>query len=431
MKFSFFLVFSLFFLANVQAQYLMDGLDTSSLTGKGMLTLYKNFNGLKLSGYIQPQFQIAETKGINSFEGGDFGPGINNRFMLRRSRVKIDYMHFGQQSHPDVQFVFQIDANERAVTVRDVWGRISENKLKLFSFTTGIFARPFGFEVNYSSGNRESPERGRMSQLHMKSERDLGAMLSYQNKNEEAKAKWLKIDAGIFNGQGITANGEFDNVKDFIGRVSLLPVVLHNKIQISGSTSYLKGGITNNNKYYYSTKNLGGNFQTLVDSSLSNIGKTSNREYAGADVQVKIKNKIGYTELRGEFIQGQQTGTRFDATTPTKTTAVNEAFYLRNFSGGYLYFLQNLFSVKHQLVVKYDWYDPNTKVKKEEISSANNFTNADVAYATLGLGYIYYLDDNAKLMIYYAIPQNEKTLLSGFTKDVKDNVFTLRLQFMF
>lgn len=431
MKFNIFFVFCLFFITNVKAQYLMDGLDTSSLTGKGMLTLYENFNGLKLSGYIQPQFQIAQSKGISSFEGGDFGPGINNRFMLRRSRVKIDYMHFGQKTKPDIQFVFQIDANERAITVRDVWGRISENKWKLFSFSTGIFARPFGFEVNYSSSNRESPERGRMSQLHMKSERDLGAMLSYQNKKEKAKLKWLKIDAGIFNGQGITANGEFDNVKDFIGRVSLLPVAINEKVQIAASTSYLKGGLTNNNKYFYSTKNTGGVYQMAVDSALNNIGKTSNREYAGADVQIKFKNKKGYTELRAEYIQGQQTGTQFEVSTPIKTMSINQPFYLRNFSGGYLYFLQNLFSVKHQLVVKYDWYDPNTKVKKEVISAANNFTNADVKYATLGFGYIYYFDDNAKLLFYYALPKNEKTLLSGYTQDVKDNVFTLRMQFMF
>lgn len=431
MKFSIFLVFCLFFMANAQSQYLMDGLDTSSVTGKGMLTIFKNFNGLKLSGYIQPQFQVAQSKVISSFEGGDFGSGINNRFMLRRSRVKIDYMHFGQKNNPDVQFVFQIDANEREITVRDVWGRISENKLKLFSFSTGIFARPFGFEVNYSSSNRESPERGRMSQLHMKSERDLGAMLSYQNRNEKAKAKWLKIDAGIFNGQGITAKGEFDNVKDFIGRLSLLPINVNEKLQIAASSSYLKGGLTNNNKYYYTTEKFGGVYQTVVDSTLSNIGKTSNREYAGADVQLKLKNKKGYTELRAEYIQGQQTGTRFDASTPTKTFAGSEPFYLRNFSGGYIYFLQNLFSVKHQLVVKYDWYDPNTKVRGDEISTTNNFTNADVKYATLGLGYNYYFDDHAKLLFYYAIPQNEKTLLSGFTKDVKDNVFTCRLQFMF
>ena len=83
---------SMLLIVSARAQYLMDGLDTSSLTGKGMLTIYKNFNGLKFSGYIQPQFQVAETKGISSFEGGDFGAGINNRFMMRRSRIKVDYI---------------------------------------------------------------------------------------------------------------------------------------------------------------------------------------------------------------------------------------------------------------------------------------------------------------------------------------------------
>lgn len=431
MKCSFFLCLGLFFLNTTYAQYLMDGLDTNRINQTALLAIVKNYHGLKLSGYVQPQFQVAQAKGIASFDGGDFGTGINNRFMLRRSRVKINYMHFGQKYKPSVQFVFQIDANERSITVRDVWGRITENKWKLFDFTTGIFARPFGFEINYSSSSRESPERGRMSQLHMKSERDLGAMLSFQNRNQQAKLKWLKMEAGIFNGQGITANGEFDNVKDFIGRASLLPITLNKKIIISAAASYLKGGLTNNHKYYFTTAKQGGVYQTVLDSALSNIGKTSNREYAGADVQLKIKNHIGFTQLRVEYIQGQQTGTRFDAATPTKTFAGSDPFYLRNFNGGYIYFLQHLFSLKHQLVIKYDWYDPNTKVKGKDISTPNNFTNADVSYATLGLGYIFYVDDNAKLLVYYALPKNEKTLLGGYTKDIKDDVLTLRLQFMF
>lgn len=136
MKFYFFLFLTMISMGSASAQYLMDGLDTSSLTGKGMLTIYKNFNGLKFSGYIQPQFQVAETKGISSFEGGDFGEGINNRFMLLRSRIKVNYIHYGQKFNPDIEFVFQIDANERAVSVKDVWGRISENNWKLFSFST-------------------------------------------------------------------------------------------------------------------------------------------------------------------------------------------------------------------------------------------------------------------------------------------------------
>ncbi len=170
----------------------MDMVDTSKETGRGLLALYKKFDHLRLSGYIQPQFQVVQSKGIKSFEGGDFATNVSNRFMLRRSRVRIDYVHFSEGNRPSVQIVFQFDANERAFTVKDVWGRIFENKFKLFSLSIGMFARPFGYEVNLSSGDRETPERGKMSQTLMKSERDLGAMLSLDNRRKDSKFKVLK-----------------------------------------------------------------------------------------------------------------------------------------------------------------------------------------------------------------------------------------------
>lgn len=106
------------------AQFLMDMVDTTKTEGKGILGVYKKFDHLKIGGYIQPQFQIASDQGIKSYEGGDFAPQVSNRFMLRRSRIRIDYAHFSSKKGPDVQIVFQFDANERSFTVRDVWGRI-------------------------------------------------------------------------------------------------------------------------------------------------------------------------------------------------------------------------------------------------------------------------------------------------------------------
>jgi hypothetical protein len=50
----------------------MDMVDTTKETGRGMLALYKKFDHLRIGGYIQPQFQLAESKGVKAFEGGDF-----------------------------------------------------------------------------------------------------------------------------------------------------------------------------------------------------------------------------------------------------------------------------------------------------------------------------------------------------------------------
>ena len=410
----------------------MDMLDTTKESGKGLLNIYKNFDHLAISGYLQPQFQLAQEKGAKTFEGTDFGTNVSNRFMLRRSRVRITYLHVNKDHDPGVQIVFQFDANERGFTIRDIWGRVFENRFRLFSFTTGMFARPFGYELNLSSSDRENPERGRMSQILMKSERDLGAMVSFDARKNIGPLKYVKFDVGFFNGQGIRGDGDFDNKKDFITRLSVKPVPLGKKILVSGGTSLLAGGLLQATKYVYSTGIAGGIKNIILDSSSGNNGKISPRVYKGADVQVKIKNRKGYTELRGEYITGTQTGTAGSSETPSALMSGTNGFYKRDFNGAYFYFLQHLFSASHQLVVKYDWYDPNTRVKGKEIGKAGtSFSQADIKYSTLQLGYNYYITPQVKMSLFYAYVKNEATQLSGYTADVKDNVFTTRLQFRF
>jgi hypothetical protein len=352
--------------------------------------------------------------------------------MLRRSRIRIDYIHAGDLKGPDLQIAFQIDANEKGFTVRDVWGRLFENRFKLLSLTTGMFARPFGFEVNYSSSDRESPERGRMSQILMKSERDLGAMLSLDPRNRQSFLGKIKVDIGVFNGQGIVANGDFDNIKDVISRFSLKPVRISDHIQLSAGASTLQGGLIQNTPYRYYTGTVNGIKTTIADSSASNLYARSPRIYYGADAQLKIRNRVGFSEFRAEFIRGQQTGTLTSSETPVELMTGRNGFYIRNFNGVYLYYVQSLFSLKHQLVVKYDWYDPNTDAKGSEIGAAgSSLASAEIKYNTLGTGYVWYLAENAKLVLYYAMVLNETTQLTGFTSDKPDNVVTVRLQFRF
>jgi hypothetical protein len=427
------LVVLLLFCHLLQAQFLMDMVDTTKETGRGILALYKKFDHLKIGGYIQPQFQVAGSKGIKSFEGGDFSNKVSNRFMLRRSRVRIDYVHFSEGKKPSVQIVFQFDANERGFTVRDVWGRVFENRYKLLSFTMGMFARPFGYEVNLSSSDRESPERGRMSQILMKSERDLGAMLSIDSKRKDNFLKYLKADIGVFNGQGINAAGDFDNSKDIIGNLALKPFHISKQFTIAAGASVLYGSLLQNTKYVYSTGSVSGIKKVTVDSSTDNLDKTSPRHYYGANTQLKFKNKKGLvTELRTEFIAGKQTGSAGNSETPTALVSGNDGFHIRNFNGAYFYLLQHIFNTRNQLLLKYDWFDSNSKVNGNEIGApGSNFTSANIKYHTIGLGYVNYVTDNVKVVLYYAKVTNEKTQLAGFTKDVKDDVFTCRLQFRF
>lgn len=84
------------------------------------------------------------------------------------------------------------------------------------------------------------------------------------------------------------------------------------------------------------------------------------------------------------------------------------------------------------MLLKYDWYDPNIKVKNEEIGKpGTNLTTADVKFSTLGMGYIYHINSQTKLVLYYDFVKNERTQITGYITDLKDNIFTCRLQFRF
>jgi len=429
-----FLTVILFSLRGNTQRYLSD-IDSSFFIKDTVRPLIKRFENLNISGYMQPQFQVAQSDGAPSFEGGNFSQFSRSRFMLRRARVKIDYLLRSNENFPKALFTFQIDATERGVIVRDMFIRLFETTHNNLAMTAGFFARPFGFEVNLGSSYRETPERGRMSQILMPGERDLGVMFSFEPQDKTHKLYHLKWDAGFFNGQGASGTTDFDSHKDFISRFTLKPYSI-NKMELGGGLSFLRGGWKNGTIYVYeSGKANNGDKIFVVDSSISNLGKSSPRHYYGADVQFKLKHGWGESEWRAEYWFGTQPGTASSTTNPGTLPNSNGnpvPTYVRHFDGAYFYFLQNIVNKKHQLVVKYDWYDPNIKVKKMDIGkTATNLTSAEIKFSTLGVGYVYHFNPQTKIIFYYDFVENEHTQISGYTEDLKDNIFTCRLQFRF
>ncbi|HEX6429279.1 MAG TPA: porin [Niastella sp.] len=415
---------------SLEAQFLTDMIDTTTNVGKGILQMYRKFDRIYFTGYLQPQFQVAQTKGARSWNGGDFAPHVNNRFMLRRGRFRLDYARMNPQDQISLYFVFQFDGTERGVVIRDFWGRIFENKWHVFQFTMGMFARPFGYEVNMSSADRESPERGRMSQILMRNERDLGAMVSFEPRRSDHPLRYLKVDAGFFNGQGLTATAEYDSYKDFIARAAWKPYPLSKTVSLSGGLSYFNGGLFQNTKYTYEIASDVNGKIFMVDSATDNLGRKAPRRYYGADMQLKWKYKGGATLLRAEYWRGTQTASA--GTSETPVALLQEPYYVRKFDGAFVYLLQNIVNEHHQLGIKYDWYDPNTEVKRDEIGKAGNNINAtDIKYTTVSVGYNYIINENVRLMLWYDFVKNENTSLAGYTDDLKDNIFTARLQFRF
>ena len=182
-------------------------------------------------------------------------------------------------------------------------------------------------------------------------------------------------------------------------------------------------------------------FKAIPDSG--KVGDKAKREYIGFDGQLSFQTAAGITQFRGEFITGTQPSYKsLNTTSITNTLPASDDIYIRNFTGGYIYFIQSILNTKNEIVVKYDWYDPNTKISANQIGIAGSNTGKnDIKYSTIGLGWNYYWNSNVKLSAYYEWVANEKTnaapMLNAnngvktFANDQKDNVLTLRLQYRF
>mgnify|MGYP001809907073 CR=1 FL=1 len=280
-----------------------------------------------------------------------------------------------------------------------------------------------------------------MIQTLFPQERDLGAMLTLQAP-KTSKWNFVKIDIAAISGNGI--NTDMDRYKDVITRLNANKSFLDEKLKISGGVSYYNGGFANQTKYLYKTIDDAGVKKFKVDSASSNFKAQTLKELKGVDLQLSAELPWGLTTVRGEYIEGQQPSTATSSTYPT--TAITTDTYLRKVQGYYVYFVQNILQSRHQLVFKYDVFDPNTDLKGEEIDGAKSTktSTADMKYTTLGVGYILKIDANTKLMFYGDFVKNEKSKIAaskdkatgkvtdpGWEDDRKDNVFTIRLQYKF
>jgi hypothetical protein len=504
------LVIPMFLAKAVSAQSSMDTIKTEVVTLRDKISGVEErvataeadlqkLTKIKLSGYIQAQWQ--------HFEAASAYP--SNYFSVRRARLKIQY-----EPVNGVVFVLQPDFIPGNVSLKDAYVQANDRWLKTFSLWAGKFNRP-NYEVEYSSSSREVPERSRVIRAIYPDERAIGAKLEINPPKIP-----LKVQLAIFNGNdglsintpnynltsgkwdnvnAVGQNIDFDNYKDFMGRVTY------------GFKFGSFGGLTIGAHGYYgqvkaNSKDLL-NSDYTYDQTLDNVGKGAPKQWVGFEGQLYM-DILGGLALKGEYIFGVNStpGYSVNATVVTSTSSIkNDTLTLtslstkyinsapaisKNFSGYYIYLVKNL-GKHHQVAVRFDYYNPNTKLSKlgvdstgigkaswdasktttdafKQTGSAGNMitgtqsktvsTNKlvsgvnDIAYGTWNLAYTYFFDDNIKLMIGYEIPLNRKVgadpktdigyVTQSYTVNgvnssydysnwVKQNTLTVRLQVKF
>ncbi len=365
-------------------------------------------SALKISGYVQAQWQWKQTAGASD-------PVKRNEFMVRRGRIKTTY------TQGIATYCLQLDANEKKVGIKDAWGLFT-NKSKTIGFQVGSMERPFGYEIGVSSASLESPERARTTTTLFPGEYDLGAQFILNGK--DGLLKRFTLNAGVYNGNGI--GSESDSKKDFIGRLAYLQKT--DDAQFGAALSYYNGGVMGTDSVYKFTSEVG-----MVKTPATKFD-FAKREYVGVSAQYLNNWAIGTTSIRAEVVTGTQPGLAASSTS-ADGAAIGDGkvkLYDRQLLGGYVILSQNIGATKHTVVVKYDMYDPNTKVKGDEIGKLSNTSKTDLSYSTIGFGYAYRLNANVKLMAYYDMVKNETSAnLKGYTEKVNQDVFTARLQVKF
>ena len=411
-------------------------------------------------------------------------------------------------------FVLQPDFQPGNITIKDAYVVANDRWLKMFSLWGGKFNRP-NYEVEYSSSSREVPERSRVIRAIYPDERAIGAKLEFHPQKFP-----LKIQLALFNGNdgvsvynesynlvggkwdvttSVGQNTDYDNYKDFMGRATY-------------SFKFCKFGGLNIGAHVYAGKIKANSMDLLksdysYDKTLTGIGEGVKKNWFGVEAQLYM-DVLGGLTLKGEYIAGINSTPGYSASqsiVSTATSIKSDTLFLttlttkytnsapaisRNFNGYYIYLVKNL-GKHHQVAVRYDYYNPNTKLTYDSSSTtgigrakydasktttdafvrtgkagntvtgtqtktviSNKLTSgtSDLAYGTWNLAYTYFFDDNIKLMIGYEIPMNKKAgvnpstnagyLTSTYSVNnapgsydysnwIKQNTLTVRLQVKF
>jgi len=398
----------------------------------------------KISGYIQGQFEVgqefASTNVGNptSYHNERDGKSGNFfRFGIRRGRIKLSLEDTWGSA------IFQLDLTEKGITFKDVYFKVSEPWLKIASLTVGIFYRPFGDEISYSSSRRESPERTILFQKLFPDDRDVGAMITFSGP-KNSKVDGLKLDVGAFCGNGITLP---DNGKmDFIGHLKYEKKRSNYAFGIGASMYY--GTVRNRDTTLYMVqKDENGVHKWVseqVEPHLKNI-----RQYYGFDAQFSANTSWGNTNIRGEILWGTQPSVKGDFCSPkwnlfrTGTSTLQYATdynRIRKFWGAHLYFVQDIYKIPLSVVLKYAYMNPNTKLKGNEVTD-----KTDLSYHYFGAGLLVKCTSYLHLMCFYELPINStkneipiakevpagKKHIPNYQKHIEEGVFTCRLQYKF
>ncbi len=376
----------------------LDGMDEAV---KELQTDRDALKKIKVSGYLQVNFEKSENpKGLatDPYDDGDF---VKSRFRLRRSRIKVQYdAGIGNM-------VVQADYSNSGFSLKDAYLDFTEPWLKMFSLRFGVFNRP-AYEVEYSSSQRESPERSRVIQALYPGERDLGVMLT------AVPQDLFTLQLAGFNN---TIRGTYSQQNPNFGSE---PLYFMGRLTKSLSFGDVGLDVGVHGRFGNVRANSGKVFESDVptngapDSTSIMIGDGVSKGWFGVEAQLYY-DFLGGMKILAEYITGADVN---------ELTATRSALRKRDFNGFYAMLVKNL-GAEFQLALKYDSYTPNASISDDRINLVS-----ELPVSTIGVGLHNYTFANVRLSLWYDMIST-KTNDRLLPNDPKDNLLTFRTQYRF
>lgn len=132
---------------------------------------------------------------------------------------------------------------------------------------------------------------------------------------------------------------------------------------------------------------------STLEEKVGKLGQYAKRQYFGVNGAFNYASNIGMTKFMAEVVLGQQPSTNSSSKSPNDSNNGTSDTYIRNFNGWYVMLVQDLGQSPLSLVAKYDYYDANTKLKKDEVG-LNGSSKADLAQCTFGAGLLWKVTGN-------------------------------------
>ncbi|MBK7142360.1 MAG: hypothetical protein IPH75_09795 [bacterium] len=390
--------------AMLQTKDRLDGMNENLAVLNSDVSILK---WVKTSGYLQARWEYMDSL-ANFTSGPDLkqNNGASNLY-IRRGRIK-----FQVTPNTTSKYVIYFDASKNSVSLKEAYAELSKTvNFHTVALTVGQFNWPFGYEIEYSSSQRDFPERSAAENALFKGERDRGLNLTY------TAPKYFSANIGVFNGYGIDDKNyswwDPTRQKDVIARAKVKLGMLD--FGLSGYWGeYFQPGTAavaastvwrdNDGDHVVDSTEV---TNTAAKAAVPGFSKDKNRY--GMDAQLYLDFlPIGGTAVRGEC---------YWATDYDKTGGSDS---LVNRQGWYLWVSQAI-TTKFGAALRYDYWDPNSE------------TAINDALGTLSMAMHYYWDPNVRITAAYDMPRKLEgtSKFSKLESDPEDNRFTLQFQFMF